>query len=204
MDQETDEVLMRRYCAGDERAFEALFARHAGRVHAFLVRHVRDRALADDLLQSAWLHVHRARGTFRDGERFTAWLYTIANNLRRDEGRRRARDQAALSRDGKLPEPSAAASAAAGGIGGGGGGGAAGAAGGGGSGAAGGGELAERVAAALEALPEQYREVIVLHRWHDLGFAEIARMLGTTEGAVKLRAHRGYLALREALGKEAP
>src|SRR5258706_6792992 len=113
MDQETDEVLMRRYCAGDERAFEALFGRHAGRVHAFLVRHVRDRALADDLLQATWLHVHRARASFRDGERFTAWLYTIANNLRRDEGRRRARDRADLTGDGKLPEGRRAAAAAA-------------------------------------------------------------------------------------------
>ena len=53
--------------------------------------------------------------------------------------------------------------------------------------------------AALRALPHEYREVIVLHRWHELGFAEIASILGTTQGAVKARAHRGYLQLRERL-----
>jgi len=174
MAEETDEVLMRRYRDGDERAFEALFTRHAPRVHGFLLRHVGQRALADDLLQSTWLHVHRARNTFRDGERFTPWLYTIANNLRRDEARRDARDRGELSRDGRLPEPAPAAPDE---------------------------ELQDRVRAALAAIPESYREVIVLHRWHDLGFVEIARMLGTTEGAVKLRAHRGYLALRDELAK---
>jgi RNA polymerase sigma-70 factor (ECF subfamily) len=172
--EESDEVLMRRYRDGDEAAFDALFQRHAPRVHGFLLRHVGQRALADDLLQGTWLHVHRARATFRDGERFTPWLYTIANNLRRDEGRRGARERADLSRDGRLPEPRGDQPDH---------------------------ELQERVQAALQAIPESYREVIVLHRWHDLGFVEIARMLGTTEGAVKLRAHRGYLALREQLNK---
>ena len=172
--EETDEVLMRRYQAGDEQAFATLFERHAPRVHGFLLRHVGQRALADDLLQATWLHVHRARKTFRDGERFTPWLYTIANNLRRDEARRAARDRGELTRDGRWPEPRPSAPDL---------------------------ELEARVRAALQAIPESYREVIVLHRWHDLGFIDIAKMLGTTEGAVKLRAHRGYLALRDELAK---
>lgn len=163
---------MTRYCQGDERAFEALFTRYATRVHAFLLRHVRDRARADDLLQATWLNVHRARATFRDGERFAPWLYTIANNARRDDGRRRSRDQADLTREGTLPEPRVEPDEPA---------------------------ALDAVQAALADLSESYREVIVLHRWHDLGFVEIAKILGTTEGAVKLRAHRGYLALREAL-----
>jgi RNA polymerase sigma factor (sigma-70 family) len=170
---DSDEELMRRYRQGERRAFDALFRRHATRVHAFLLRHTRDRARADDLLQATWLNVHRARNTFREGERFTAWLYTIANNARRDEGRRQARDQADLTREGELPEPPRQPDADA--------------------------ADAELVRLALAKIPEQYREVIILHRWHDLGFGEIAQVLGTTEGAVKLRAHRGYLALREAL-----
>jgi RNA polymerase sigma-70 factor (ECF subfamily) len=174
--EESDESLMQRYCDGEGRAFDALFARHGRRVHAFLVRHVRDRARADDLLQATWLNVHRARATFERGGRFLPWLYTIANNARRDDGRRSGRDPGNLTRDGELPEPSAPLPAAS--------------------------DDTERVQAALATIPESYREVIVLHRWHDLGFSEIARMLDTTEGAVKLRAHRGYLALRTLLAKE--
>ncbi|HEY7953832.1 MAG TPA: sigma-70 family RNA polymerase sigma factor [Polyangia bacterium] len=177
---ESDEALMLRYQSGDERAFDALYRRHAPRVHGFLVRLTGDRARADDLLQIAWLHVHRARGSFRAGERFTAWLYTIANNARRDEGRRSGRDRAILTADGELPEPASAALAPVSD-----------------------GPDPERVKAALARLPANYREVIVLHRWHDLGFGEIATIVGASEGAVKLRAHRGYLALRELLVKEA-
>jgi RNA polymerase sigma-70 factor (ECF subfamily) len=164
---------MGQYKKGSSRAFDALFRRHAARVHGFLLRHLRDRARADDLLQITWLHVHRARDTFHDGERFAPWLYTIANNARRDEGRRRSRDHGDLTREGTLPEPPQEAAPDS--------------------------ADAQLVQAALAKIPDQYREVIVLHRWHDLGFGEIARVLGTSEGAIKLRAHRGYLALREAL-----
>lgn len=168
---------MTRYMEGDRRAFDLLFVRHAGRMHGFFVRHGADRARADDFLQTTWLHVHRARATFDRTARFAPWLYTIANNVRCDEGRRAARDKADLTRDGGLPEKAAGQ----------------------GSGSGLDREDARRVQAAVSALPESQREVIVLHRWMDLGFGEIAEMLGTTEGAVKLRAHRGYLALRQSL-----
>ena len=175
--EESDEALMQRYRDGDERAFEALFQRHAARVHGFLLRHVRDRASADDLLQATWLKVHRSRETFNKNERFTPWLYTIANNVRRDGGRKQGRDPGELTADGQLPEPRAQDGQS---------------------------DRVAQVHAALQGLPENYREVIILHRWHDLGFGEIARVLGTTEGAVKLRAHRGYLLLREALTPARP
>ncbi len=175
----TDETLMERYCAGDEKAFEALFSRHANQVHAFLLRHTRNRALADDLLQMTWFNIHRARETFDKTERFKPWLYTIANNLRRDEGRRASRSLSDLTKDGSIPDPAVDVFESTGNS-----------------------EEVEKVQAALAAISESYREVIILHRFHDLGFVEIAKMLGTTEGAVKLRAHRGYLALRQALGEK--
>src|SRR6185503_13238082 len=99
------------------------------------------------------------------GERFAPWLYSIANNARRDEGRKSGRDLASLTADGELPEPPVTPIAD--------------------------GPDRERVQAALCALSPAYREVIVLHRWHDLGFGEIAAIVGASEGAVKLRAHRG-------------
>ncbi|HET9754763.1 MAG TPA: sigma factor-like helix-turn-helix DNA-binding protein, partial [Myxococcales bacterium] len=57
----------------------------------------------------------------------------------------------------------------------------------------------DAVRAALQALPESQRAVIHLHRYEGMTFAEIARVLGTTPGAVKLRAFRGYETLREQL-----
>lgn len=171
-----DADLMRSYQRGDETAFQVLFQRHGHRIFRYFVHYTGDRAQAEDLLQQTWLQLHRARARFRPDEPFLPWLYTIAANLRRNSARARARSGADLTRDGELPEPPPPA-----------------------LGDAEGRDLAVRQAVA--ALPESYRDVILLHRWHELGFAEIARILGTTEGAVKLRAHRGYLCLRELLAE---
>jgi RNA polymerase sigma-70 factor (ECF subfamily) len=171
---------MERYQQGDRAAFESLFARHGGRVFGFLMRATGDRALAEDLLQHTWLNLHRARASYRAGAPFAPWLYTIANNARRDAARERRRAREDLTADGATPEaghdPHAPEE---------------------------GGEEAERVRAALEKLPEGQREVVVLHRWHGLSFGEIAAVVGATEGAVKVRAHRAYLALRAILEQPA-
>lgn len=167
---------MQRYLDGDMQAFRALFARHTPRVYGFLLHRTGEAALAEDLTQQTWLRVHAARATFRAGARFRPWLYTIAANLRRDQLRAHPPEDL----PGTLPEPPQEEDPD---------------------------EARARrdlLRRALLALPEPYRDVIVLHRYHDLGFAEIAEIVGATEGAVKLRAHRGYLMLREQLGPKRP
>jgi RNA polymerase sigma factor (sigma-70 family) len=174
----TDEELMSAYVSGEVRAFERLFARLAPRVHGFFLRSFRDAAVADDLLQVTFMKVHRARSQYRNDLKVAPWLFAVAARVRLDELRRRLRlpedaDEEALARaDEKLSreaEPKAD------------------------------GDVAETVRRALEALPESQRTVIHLHRYEGLTFAEIARVLGTTPGAVKLRAFRGYETLRETL-----
>jgi RNA polymerase sigma-70 factor (ECF subfamily) len=177
----SDDDVMCAHQRGDERAFPLLFQRYGSRIYSYFVHTTSDRALAEDLLQQTFLTVHRARATFRPQARFAPWLYTIAANLRRTSIRTRVRSHIALTADGQLPEPPPAASPAAA--------------------AAAAEDRHEAVRQAVAALPESYRDVILLHRWHELGFAEIADVLGTTEGAVKVRAHRGYLQLREALAR---
>ena len=170
---------MERYQQGDRAAFETLFQRHGGRVFGFLMRATGDRALAEDLLQHTWMNLHRARDSYRVGSPFAPWLYTIANNARRDAARERRRAREDLTADGATPEARHEPDGEPGG------------------------EQAERVRAALEKLPEAQREVIVLHRWHGLSFGEIAGVVGASEGAVKVRAHRGYLALKALLSRPA-
>lgn len=169
---------MRRYQAGDNAAFQALFARHAGKLYGYFAHRSGSRAQAEDLSQKTWLRVHHARARYQPELRFLPWLYTIAANLGRSE---RARDGARehLTADGTLPEEATLVEPG----------------------------LDERqraVRKALAALPESQREVILLHRYQGLGFAEIAAALSISEGAVKLRAHRGYLQLRALLGPEEP
>lgn len=172
----TDEALMGRYMAGEEAAFAALFARHAGRLYGYFTHRTGSRAQAEDLTQQTWLRVHHARQRFQVEARFLPWLYTIAANLGRSSARAHAREH--LTADGALPEEQALPQ-----------------------------DLQEpglseshrAVRQALLSLPEGQREVILLHRFQGLDFAEIAAALGISEGAVKLRAHRGYQQLRVLL-----
>ena len=167
---------MSAYVAGDARAFEQLFARLAPRVHAFFLRSFRDSAVADDLLQETFMKVHRARERYDQALRVAPWVFTVAARVRLDELRKRLRlpedaDEEALARaDEQAPRDPPPDT-----------------------------DLVDAVRAALEKLPESQRTVIHLHRYEGMTFPEIARVLGTTSGAVKLRAFRGYETLRKEL-----
>jgi RNA polymerase sigma-70 factor (ECF subfamily) len=181
----TDEMLMAAYVAGDGRAFEQLFARLAPRLHRFFQRSFRAEATADDLLQITFLKLHKARDTYKPDMRVAPWAFAIAARVRLDEFRKRKRlaedgDEEALAR---ADEARAAETRDEGGID---------------------GDAADAVRRAVDALPESQRVVIHLNRFEGMTFAEIARVLGTTEGAIKLRAFRAYGALRAALAPLAP
>lgn len=179
---------MSAYCAGDRSAFERLFTRLGPRVHGFFMRSFQNRAVADDLLQTTFLKLHRARADFRQGELLRPWLFSIAARVRLDEYRRRKHPVETMDEEnlGHLPDGQ-------------------GGAGGGGTGSASAAdgvetaERAEQVRTALDALPESQRVIVHLHRFEELTFAQIATALGTTEGAVKLRAFRAYEKLRVTL-----
>jgi RNA polymerase sigma-70 factor (ECF subfamily) len=180
---ESDEALMAAYVAGDRRAFERLFARLAPRVHGFFVRSFGDRVLADELLQMTFLKLHQARATYRPEARVRPWVFAIAANVRSDELRRRYRKSEALDEEKleRADEARALAQArerdADDDLS----------------------ERAEAVRAALSRLPESQRVVVVMHRYEGLTFGEIAKAVGASEGAVRVRAFRAYEALREEL-----
>ena len=171
---------MAAYVSGDRRAFEQLFARLAPRLHRFFRRSFGTEATADDLLQQTFLKLHRARDTYDPSMRVAPWAFAIASRVRLDEFRRRKRlaedgDEEALAR---ADEARALDPPSDGGLD---------------------GDTADAVRRAVDALPESQRVVIHLNRFEGMTFAEIARVLGTTEGAVKLRAFRAYATLRQAL-----
>lgn len=172
---------MSAYVAGDRRAFERLFGRVAPRVHSFFVRSFSSTAVADDLLQITFLKLHRARNDYRTGAPLRPWLFAIAARVRLDELRRRYR----LPEDAGEEELVKAAEAQSG------------------TTVELGGnsreEIAQAVQAAIARLPESQRVVVHLHRFEGMTFPEIAQVLGTTEGAVKLRAFRAYERLRKEL-----
>jgi RNA polymerase sigma-70 factor (ECF subfamily) len=181
MEDLSDEMLMAAYARGDRHAFAQLFARLGPRVHRFFKRSFGSDAVADDLLQQTFLKVHGARATYKPDLRARPWIFAIAARIRIDEYRRRKR----LAEDGDEEALARADEAAA-------------TAGSDDAGALEAGEI-EAVRRAVDALPESQRMVVHLNRYEGMTFAEIARVLGTTEGAVKLRAFRAYGTLREKL-----
>lgn len=176
----TEERLMAQYVGGDEVAFRQLFALLAPKVRAFFLRSFIDPALADDLTQTTFLKLHRARATYLPDRPLKPWLFTIAASVRRDELRRRYRlpphvgeleiEQAELHHEGELPPPQEGSA----------------------------GEI-EAVRAAMNRLPESQRAVLHLHLHEELTFEEIAEVLGTSPGAVRVRASRAYERLRKSL-----
>jgi RNA polymerase sigma factor (sigma-70 family) len=170
-DAESDEALMGRFVEGDEKAFDALFARHAPLVRAYLFRITGNGASADELTQATFLSLVKARGRFMKDAAFKPWLYAIATNAARDLHRRRRPEE--LAAEPPVQEAVAPVMRDAG--------------------------LERQVREALLKLPEAQRAAIVMHRFDGLSFAEIAAAEGVSEGAVKVRAHRGYEKLRELL-----
>jgi RNA polymerase sigma-70 factor (ECF subfamily) len=172
-----EEALMEAYVAGDADAFERLFRSLAPLIHAFFVRSVGRGAVAEDLLQTTFLKLHGARATWRAGERLRPWVFTIAARVRLDWLRRQGRAEGAIE-DDLIADPSPRGDP---------------------------GELtasrerADRVRAALDRLAEPQRLVVHLHRFEELSFAEIGRVLGISEGAARVRAFRAYAELRALL-----
>jgi RNA polymerase sigma-70 factor (ECF subfamily) len=178
----TDTELMIQVRNGEIDKLGILFERHHRQFYAFFVRLTSSPALAEDLVQDVFVRLLKYRHTFRGGE-FTPWVFRLARNAAADHyGRRRPEDP--LPEDGF--EPAATAPLAS--------------------------ETMvqdqeqARVRVALGRLSPDKRELLLLARFQLLPYDEIARLLDTTAGAVKVRVHRALKDLRRAyLGtKEAP
>ncbi|HET6411584.1 MAG TPA: RNA polymerase sigma factor [Anaeromyxobacter sp.] len=178
-EEQGEEALMEAYVAGDPGAFQRLFRLLAPSLQAFFARAVGAGPAAEDLLQTTFLKLHGARASYRRGERLRPWVFTIAARVRVDWLRRNGQRGEEDELDGEAladPRPSGDPGEVLLGK-----------------------ELSVRVRAALDRLPEPQRVVVHLHRFEGLGFAEIGRVLGITEGAAKLRAFRAYAQLRTLL-----
>jgi len=173
---------MDRYAEGDDRAFSEIFHVLAPRLQTFLRRLSGSPELAHDLTQETFLRMHRARGSFVRGSAVIPWAYAIARNCFVSEARslksrsaRKAVDiaehEAATGLDASAEEVASARQRA---------------------------EIVER---ALASMSLSNREAFVLIRFEGQSVAEAAQILGSSEGAVKLRAFRAYEVLRAALSE---
>lgn len=179
---------MARLVSGHEAALNDLMERHATAVFRFLYRMLGNEDDANDLAQETFVRVYRARESYQPAQRFSTWLFTIAANLGRNQLRWRSRHpNVSLDAESETTEqtlkdtlpantasPHQAAETA---------------------------ERAEAVRAAVQALPEDMREAVVLCEWEDLAVAEAAVVLHTTPKAVESRLYRARQLLRERLNR---
>lgn len=171
-------ALMIRYQAGEGAAFEALYERLARPLRGFLRALTPPGGDVEDLVQTTFLQIHRARGSYLPGRPVEPWVYAIARHValmtRRASGRR-ARHESPPAEE--LPEVAVAPRAED--------------------------DLARLdLARFLHRLPEAGREAVWLHHVAGLPFREVAAVQGVTETTAKVRAHRALVALRACAAAE--
>lgn len=185
-DAEIDDAeLMRRYAAGDARAFERLYARHRGALHRFLVRQTRDAEFAGDLFQETWGKVIAYRDRYESRAKFRTFLFHVARNCWLDALRARGRDVTwaaqtiepddAMIADVRTRGPESLVVAHVAG---------------------------EKLREALAALPEAQREAFLLHEEAGLTIEEVANVTGVGAETAKSRVRYAFSKLRAALAEQ--
>jgi RNA polymerase sigma-70 factor (ECF subfamily) len=181
---DNDAELMLRVKAGDEASFARLLARYRDPMVSFLYRMVQNAAIAEELAQDVFLRVYRAREKYEVSAKFTTWLYCIATNVGlnhiRDGKRARLTEtlddpESAAHRTLRSADPTAEERMLAG-------------------------SLGWEVRQAVEALPANQRTAVILHKYQELDYKQIAAALGCSESAVKSLLFRAYETLRGRLG----
>ena len=185
----SDEVLMVRYQRGDREAFALLVKRHNKQVYNFVLRQLRTPALCEDVTQEVFMRLVQNAADFKHEARFSTWLYAIARNLCVDQLRRLQHrrhpslDQPLGDADGRTlgdsvaaQHPSASAERAAVSS-----------------------EVQASILKAVEALPDDQREVFLLREIADLPFRDIAEITGVPENTVKSRMRYALDRLKQAL-----
>ena len=163
--------LLKRFRQGDPAAFEALFRQFQAEVYGWIVRIVRDPAVAEDLTLETFWRIHRARGRFDPGASFGAWARRIATNLAIDHFRQTRREVALPE---NLAEPASADPIECR-------------------------ETRRQIAVAFRRLPLKLRVAATLALIEEQSPAEIADALDTSEGAVRVRVFRAVRLLRQQL-----
>ena len=176
-DRVDDRALIARVLAGDRTAGRALYEAHAPRVFRVAFRMTRDEVLAQDFTQETFIRAFAQLGTFRGDAALSTWLHRIAFTVTANGMRK-------VKRLRMRETPLEAAE----GVG----------------QDADDAELRTRLHAAIEALPEIYQSVIVLHLIEGFTHAEIAEIQGVAEGTCKSRLHTARAMLRATLADLAP
>ena len=178
---DTDAAWMQELARGEDSALNRLMDRWSEPLLRYLSRLTADADAAKDLAQESFVRVYRHRFDFRTSHKFSTWLFSIATNLARNHARWRSRHPVSLvdtDEGGDVahaaadPTPDETMIAA---------------------------ERQRAVQRAIQALPHELREAVILSSYHDMTQAQIAKVQDTTEKAVEVRLYRARKMLRDLL-----
>jgi RNA polymerase sigma-70 factor, ECF subfamily len=173
-----DHLLIQRFLAGEEPAFERLVERYYQRIDRVAQQVVRHPMAAEDITQEVFLRAYRALPRFRGEASFYSWLYRITINLCLNYLRRQAHQEVPTAQDSEIAafpvvnDPSVVLEAQ---------------------------ERERTIRHAIDALPAHYRIAIILRDLEGLSYQEIADVLSIPLGTVKSRINFGKSLLRKAL-----
>ena len=176
----SDDELFEGYRNGDTAAFERLLARHQSNLFGFLVRLVGERGLAEDLFQETWIRVIREASRYRPEQKFSHWLFTIANRLAIDALRRRKRwstvsvddEESAVELRDEGPDAAMQAQHR---------------------------QTLSRIESALATMPPPLRQVFLLRENSGMSFKDIAALTSAPLGTVLWRMSAALKHLRKEL-----
>lgn len=178
---EQDAELMLRVRDGDSVSFGLLLERHRGPVIHFVYRMVLNRAVAEELAQEVFLRVYRSRASYEPTAKFTTWLFRIAAHLALNwiRDRKNEKNQERLDDDSQQGiglqvadlRPTVEQTLV-------------------------GNVRLQEVRRAIEALPSKQRAAVVMHKYHEMEYSQIAKILQCSESAVKSLLFRAYETLR--------
>ncbi|MDR3699208.1 MAG: RNA polymerase sigma factor [Candidatus Sulfopaludibacter sp.] len=179
-----DAELMLRVRDGDGASFGVLLDKHRLSVIHFLYRMVQNHAVAEELAQEVFLRVYRSRSTYEPTAKFTTWLFRIATHLALNalrDGKHEKSQERLDDASGDLPvrqvsdkRPTVEASMVYE-------------------------SRLEEVRKAVATLPEKQRAAVLMHKYQDMEYSQIARVLNCSESAVKSLLFRAYESLRARL-----
>ena len=175
MNASDDQIAVERVLAGDISAFEAIVRRWQSPLINLAYRFCHDRGRAEEMAQEAFLRAYRGLASWRKEGAFSTWLFALATNFYRSELRRIPARTVPLEDVSEPVDPRASD---------------------------GGLEEQDRdlaVRRAVLALPEKYRDALILFYFHEMDVPAAARSLGLPEGTVKARLYRGREILRGKL-----
>ena len=183
----TDADIMLRVKAGDDSAFDYLVQKYRRAMMSFMFRMTHNAAVAEDLAQEVFLRVYRSRAGYEPSAKFTTWLYRIATNLAvnhaRDTRHERPENMVSLDQPDDetgtsmdVPDSSLSVEQAM--------------------------VRQERLKAIrsrVQQLPERQRIAVVMHKYQQMDYRQIAEVLKLSESATKSLLYRAYETLREQL-----